>query len=215
MELVLEAVERSETGKDAAKRARAAGEVPAILYGHGTEPMPIAVRSDALYTIIRGEAGVNALINLKIGKEEGQLVMIKELQRHPLKEALVHADFLRVARDEKIIVRVPITIQGESASQGIKDGGTLQQLLWDVEVECLPTDIPDQLFVDISEFAIGDLFVVEQLDVPEGIRVLEADADAVLTILAPRQEEEEEEEIAEEGEEVEEESAAEANAEEE
>lgn len=189
MEIKLKARNRSETGKGAAKKMRASGEVPAVMYGHGIEPRPLAVKKDELQDVIHGEAGLNVLIDLQVveGKEkDSHLVMIKELQKHPLKERLLHVDFLKVARDEMVTMKVPISISGEESSVGLRAGGTLQHNLWEVEVECLPTEVPDHLFADISDVAIGDHLSVGDLKPVPGITIITEDEDVVLTILAPR-----------------------------
>jgi large subunit ribosomal protein L25 len=128
------------------------------------------------------------------GKEkDSHLVMIKELQRHPFKEKLLHVDFLKVARDERVTMKVPLSIRGEETSAGLKAGGTLQHNLWEVEVECLPTEVPDHIYADITDLNIGDHLGVTDLEAPEGVTILADSEDIVLTILAPRLAVEEEE----------------------
>lgn len=199
-----------------ARKIRSAGEIPGIIYGSGVEAKPLIVKAVELQEVLRGEAGVNALINLDIIDEEkdSHLVMIKEMQRHPLKEMVLHVDFIAVARDETVTMSVPVAIKGEDESPGLKAGGTLQHNIWDVEVECLPQNVPNHIYADISDNEIGDQLRVSDLEFPEGVeRITEAE-DVVLSILAPRLiEEEEEEEALIEGE-AEEEEAAEEKAEE-
>lgn len=205
MELKLKARTRAETGKGAARRIRAAGEVPAVMYGLGVEPQPLAVTREELQDVIHSESGLNVLIDLQVidGKDKtDHLVMIKELQKHPFKERFLHVDFLKVARDEKVTMRVPITITGEEESIGLKAGGTLQHNLWEVEVECLPADVPDHLYIDISAIDVGDHLNVGALKSPPGVTVLADPEDVVLTILAPRLVVEEEEELLPEEEEA-------------
>lgn len=210
MELKIEARTRDLTGKRGARRTRAQGDVPAVLYGLGNESRNLAVKKGDLWDAIQGEAGLNVLIDLWVvdGKEkDNQLVMIKELQKHPIREEILHVDFLMVARDEKIRMQVPIVITGEEASEGLKNGGTLQHNLWDVEVECLPTRIPEGLSLDISGLDIGDSLRVSDLDVPGEVEILAGSDDVVVNILAPRvitEEVEEEEELLEGEEEIEE-----------
>jgi large subunit ribosomal protein L25 len=189
LELKLIARTRSETGKGAARKMRSAGEVPAVMYGQGTDPQPLAVKKEELQDVIHGEAGLNVLLDLQVvdGKEkDSHLVMIKELQKHPFKEKLLHVDFLKVARDEKVTMKVPLSIRGEETAAGLKAGGTLQHNLWEVEVECLPTEVPDHIYADITDLKIGDHLGVEDLEAPEGISILTDSEDIVLTILAPR-----------------------------
>lgn len=208
MEYKLKAMKREETGKGAARRARARGEIPAVMYGRGSEPTSLTVMKDDLNEVLGSKAGANVLLDLQVidGKQkDNHLVMIKEMQKHPLKEKLLHVDFLKVARDTKVTMKVPIALKGEEDSVGLKAGGALQHNLWEVEVECLPTEVPDRLFVDILEAAIGDHRSVADLEVPESVTVLTEPDDVILTILAPRLAEEEvvvEEEAAEAKEEV-------------
>ncbi|MBU4194087.1 MAG: 50S ribosomal protein L25/general stress protein Ctc [Actinobacteria bacterium] len=203
MELKLEARKRELTGKGGARKIRAQGEVPAVVYGLGTESRNLAVKKGDIWEAIQGEAGLNVLIDLQVvdGKEkDSHLVMIKEVQRHPFKEMILHVDFLMVARDETVTMKVPIKIVGEQESVGLKNGGTLQHSLWDVEVECLPADIPEGLSLDVSSLDIGDSLRVSDLDPPGEVSILVGPEDVVVNILAPRivTEEEEEEELLEE-----------------
>jgi len=196
LEHKLEANKRVETGKGVARRARARGEVPAVVYGLGEESVSLTVRDEDLTEIIRSEAGLNVLLDLQIAdgrkKKKNHLVMIKELQKHPVKKTLLHVDFLKVARDTMINVKVPISLTGEEDSKGLKYGGTLQHNLWEVEVECLPTDVPDRIIADISQKDIGDHLAVVDLVIPPDVTVLAELDDIVLSILAPRLEVEEE-----------------------
>ena len=202
-EIKLKAAVRKETGKGPARRARLAGEIPGVLYGPGTEPVPLLVKSKDLMEVLYHEGGLSALINLEIkaGREKkNQLVMIKEVQKHLLKDMVLHVDFLGVARESKITIRVPVVVTGEEKSEGIKEGGIVQHNLWEVEVECLPTDIPESLPVDISQLNIGQHLLVSDLQPPAGVTVLNPPDEIVTAILAPRivtaEEEAEEEEVA-------------------
>ena len=189
MEQRLKARKRSETGKGEVRRLRNSGEIPAVIYGHGTEPQTLAVRNEELQDAIRGEAGLNVLLDLQVtdGKQkDNHLVMIKELQRHPFKEKLLHVDFLKVARDEKVTMKVPIAILGEEESVGLRVGGTLQHNLWEVEVECLPTEVPDHLQADIAEIVVGEHLSVSDIKPRPGVTVLTDPDEIILTILAPR-----------------------------
>lgn len=159
------------------------------MYGHGTEAQPLAVKNEELQDVIRGEAGLNVLLDLQVvdGKQkDNHLVMIKELQKHPFREKLLHVDFLIVARDEKVAMRVPVAILGEEESVGLRAGGTLQHNLWEVEVECLPTEVPDHLQLDITAIAVGEHLSVADLKPRPGVTVLTDPEDVILTILAPR-----------------------------
>jgi len=189
LEFKLKAEKRDETGKGAARKARERGEVPAVMYGLGGAPVSLLIKKEDLTDVLEVVILVLAAGDLQVtsGKDkDNYLVMIKELQRHPFKEKLLHVDFLKVARDTKVSMRVPITITGEEESVGLKAGGTLQHNLWEVEIECLPGDVPDHVFIDIADADIGDHLSVSDLNIPAGITVLADPGDVVLTLLAPR-----------------------------
>lgn len=189
MELKLTAETREETGKGPVKRLRVKGEVPAVLYGPGLKSHNLMVKKEDLSEVLHTEAGANVLIDLQLvvgKKKESHLVMIKEIQRHPFKEKFLHVDFVKVARDEKVTTKVPIAVRGEEESLGLKNGGTLQHNIWEVEVECLPADMPDHLYVDISMMDIGDHLRVSDLVSSPGVTLLTEADDTILTILAPR-----------------------------
>jgi len=189
LEIKLKAEKRETTGKGEARKSRARGEVPAVMYGLGEAPTSLSVKKEDLSDVLGSTAGSNVLLDLQVidGKEKtDHLVMIKELQKHPFKERFLHVDFLKVARDEKITMKVPIAVTGEEESVGLKLGGTLQHNLWEVEIECFPTDVPDHLYVDIASAVVGDHRSVSDLVVPEDVTLLTDTGDVLLTILAPR-----------------------------
>jgi large subunit ribosomal protein L25 len=158
MEARLEAVKRDTFGKNEARRLRAKGSIPAILYGGAAadgkpQATPIAVDPKALMGILRGESGVNTLIGLKVGDEDVKVLM-REYQVDPLSRRLLHADFYRIAMDKLLVVKVPVTVKGEA--KGIKQqGGLLDIVHREVEVECLPADIPEHIEVDVTELMLG------------------------------------------------------------
>jgi large subunit ribosomal protein L25 len=158
MEARLEAVKRDTHGKNEARRLRAKGSIPAVLYGGAAadgrpQATPIAVDPKALMNILRGESGVNTLIGLKVGGEEVKVLM-REYQVDPLSRRLLHADFYRIAMDKLLVVKVPVTVKGEA--KGIKQqGGLLDIVHREIEVECLPADIPEHIEVDVTELMLG------------------------------------------------------------
>jgi len=189
LEIKLKAEARAETGKGPVKRLRAKGEIPAVLYGLGTQSHSLMVKKEDLSEVLHTGAGTNVLIDLQVidgRKKDNHLVMIKELQRHPFKEKFLHVDFVKVARDEKVETKVPIAVRGEEEAIGLQAGGTLQHNIWEVEVECLPADMPDHLYVDISAMDIGDHLRVDDLVRPAKVTILTDADDIILTILAPR-----------------------------
>lgn len=158
MEAILEAVSRGEFGKNEARRLRAQGQIPAVLYG-GASPdgqigaRPISVDPKKLMGILHTGSGVNTLIGLKVG-EESVRVLVKEYQLDPVSHRLLHVDFYRVAMDKRIVVTVPVTTKGEP--KGVKQqGGLLDFVHREVEIECLPGDIPEHLEIDVTDLLIG------------------------------------------------------------
>jgi len=154
MEATLEAVKRTDKGKNEARRHRAAGRLPAVVYGtakDGKAPIgiPVTVDPKGLMRILRSDSGVNTLITLKLDGGATQ-VLVKEYQRDPITQALLHADFYQLAMDKAIVVTVPVSLRGEA--RGVKVGGGLLDFVTrEVQVECLPADIPEHIDVDVTD----------------------------------------------------------------
>ena len=154
MEATLEAVKRSDKGKNEARRHRAAGRLPAVVYctaKDGKVPIgiPVTVDPKGLMRILRSDSGVNTLITLKLDGGATQ-VLVKEYQRDPITQALLHADFYQLAMDKAIVVTVPVSLRGEA--RGVKVGGGLLDFVTrEVQVECLPADIPEHIDVDVTD----------------------------------------------------------------
>lgn len=160
MEATLEAVKRTTRGKNEARRLRAAGQIPAVVYGaqkEGDQPAPVAVAVDPkpLLRILHSGSGLNTLITLKLADEGDARVLVKEFLLEPVTHKLMHADFYRVNMDRKIAVTVPVVLKGEP--KGVKiQGGIVDFVLREVEVESLPAEIPDSIEIDISELNLND-----------------------------------------------------------
>ena len=158
MDATLEAVKRDGRGKNEGNRLRASGKIPAVVYGSrqaGKAPEGVAVSVDpkALLRILHSESGANTLINLKVDGGEAR-VMVKEYQLDPVTHALLHADFYQLAMDKEITVTVPIVLKGEP--RGVKvQGGVLDFVTRDIQVQCLPTDIPEHIDIDVSELMLN------------------------------------------------------------
>jgi large subunit ribosomal protein L25 len=181
---------RQEIGKNVARRARANGKVPAVVYGAKKETVPIYIEARALTTAFRKGAGDNAIYLLKMaGTEQSRHAMIKEINRDPVSRALLHVDFVRVLMDVK--VRVPVALELVGVPKGVKqEGGILDFVSREVEIECLPTDIPAHLPVDVSEVGMGESFRVGQIPAQPGLKILD-DPDKVIAHVAhPAKEEE-------------------------
>ncbi len=199
--LVLKAEPRIVTGRRPVRRLRRTGLIPAVLYGPGVEPRNLQVRALDVERILRA-GGTTQLVDLEIeGEKRPFKVLIRELQRHPVKRSLLHVDFVQVSLKEKLEVEVPIVLVGESpaVAAGI---GTVNQVLDTLAVLCLPTDIPSQIEVDLSALTQeNDVIRAADVALPERVELAE-EPDAAVVVLEyvkPEEEEEVEEEAVEEG----------------
>jgi len=183
MELKLEAEKRDESGKGAARKLRARGRVPAVLYGHDVGPVSVSVGAKDLYRVLHGSAGTNVLVNLTVDGAE-HLALPREIQRDHVRGRYVHVDFLAVRRDEKVTVSVPVRVVGESP--GVKVGGVVEHHLWELQVECLPGDVPDGIDADVSELQVGDSLRVSDIVAPEGVIVLTPPEESLLSVVVPQ-----------------------------
>jgi len=172
------------TGKSAARKIRREGKVPAIVYGLGTEPQPVAVPSRELQHILGSAAGANTLINLDLGGATKELVLARQVGRHPVRHTLVHVDFIRVRRDQAISAEVPVHLTGEP--QGVKDGGLLEQDTFTLSIEAKPADVPAAIEADVSHLAIGDHLTVAELKLPSGVVAAQEPGDLVAHVSQPR-----------------------------
>lgn len=200
---MLEVETRSETGKGAARRLRATGKVPGVVYGHGEDPQAIQADELELAQLIGRISVENTLVELKVGSSKPKTVLIREIQRHPYRPRVLHVDFFEITAGEKIKVGVPVRLEGTPI--GVRNGGVLQVIRYELEVECLPRDIPEVFEVDISEMDIGDSLHIDDIETGD-VTLLEDESLTVCTVVHPRVvvvEEEEAEELAEGEEEVE------------
>ena len=166
MDAMLDVVRRDGRGKNEARRLRAAGRIPAVVYGahkegEAPEGVSVAVDPKAVLRILRSDSGANTLINLKLDGTEAQ-VMVRDYQVDPVTHALLHADFYQLQMDRVMTVAVPVVLKGES--QGVKlQGGMLDFVNREIEVECLPTDIPEHIDVDVTNLMLNDGIRVRDL----------------------------------------------------
>ncbi len=186
---------RSSYGKNAARQLRFQGRIPAVLYGRREAALSLSVDPKDLLAILHSAAGHNTIFSLDVKDQGTTSVMLKEWQLDPVKETLLHADFLRIAMDNALQVNVPILPAG--VATGVKDqGGIFEFVLRQLEVECLPADIPEHITADISHLEIGSNLRVSDLPVDPKLEVL-SDLDLVVAhVVAPKEEEEEAEEAA-------------------
>jgi len=182
METKLVAERRDGAGKGVARKLRASGRVPAVLYGHGQEAVPLSVDAREMVHLLHSAGGSNVLFDLVVdGKEH--LAMPREIQRDHIHNKLIHVDFLAVSRTERITVDVPVVEVGDSV--GVREGGVVEHHLRDLHVECLPQDVPEHIEVDITALAIGDMVHVRDVVAPAGVTILTNPDDAVLSVITP------------------------------
>ena len=182
---------RAMQGKGASRRLRHAGKVPAILYGAHKDAQPLVLDQQNLLTMIGDERFYSSIVRLKIG-EATQEAIIKDVQMHPAKNLVVHVDLQRVVENERIRIRLPIHFKGESISPGVKtQGGVVSHMRADVEVSCLPKDLPEFLELDLSGMSLNETKFLADIPLPPGITIPELTQRnaPVVSIHAPRAEE--------------------------
>lgn len=185
-EVVVKANPRRETGKGAAHRARAKGEVPAVIYGKGKGSTPITLNEREFHRAVQAGLGAGKLVKLVIGADGGgveKTAVLKEVQRDFIKGDIIHADFQEVSLTEAISAMIPVVLVGEDRRPN--DGGVLEHLLWQIQLHALPTEIPDRIEVDVSGLKIGDSIKVGDLKLPHGVRALTHAEEAVVAVAAP------------------------------
>jgi large subunit ribosomal protein L25 len=185
----LSAEPRTALGKGAVGRLRRRGLVPAILYGAGSAPVPLAVAPVEVQRALRAHAAGGILVGLRLpGEAEARPAVVRDLQFHPVRDALIHIDFQAVRMDEEITVEVPVHVVGEAA--GVKDqNGVLAIVMRTVEVSCLPSLIPERIDVDVSALRIHDVATIADLRLPEGVRVTMPSTQPIVTVAPPMAEE--------------------------
>jgi large subunit ribosomal protein L25 len=196
----VEVHERKEKGKNANRRVRASGMVPGNVYGLDLSPFPVSVNPRRVEEILGLERGRNTIFRLKLaGAEETRDVMLRELQRDPVSERLVHVDFVRVDPNKPVTISVPVHLEG--TPEGVRnEGGVLDFVQRAVQISCLPDRIPEHLAVDVTDLHINQNVAIKDLTVDEGITILD-DAESILAVVAiTRAEVSAEEEAAEEAE---------------
>ena len=177
-EIVVNAKGRTDRGKNAARRLRREGFIPGVVYGGKGDNIAVAVDPKALQRVLRSEAGRNTILKLDIAGAGATNAILKSWQRDPIRENFLHADFYRIAMDVAIRVTVPILVKGEA--RGVKvDAGILELIMREIEVECLPGDIPEHIDIDVSDLGINGALRVSDLPVDARVKILK-DADQVV-----------------------------------
>ncbi|HOJ60392.1 MAG TPA: 50S ribosomal protein L25 [bacterium] len=177
---------RSAVGKGAARSARRVGKIPGILYGEKKEAIPISVDRRILEKTFKASGeGENVLVNVVMeGEEDKTLALVREAQHHPVTGTVIHCDFLRVSADRPIITTVPVHTTG--SAKGVREGGILELMLRDIQIQCLPLDIPDHLEVDVSHLGIGHALHVSDLPKDPRYTILTAPELALVVVAAPK-----------------------------
>jgi len=186
MNATLSAEKRSDSGKGAARQLRAAGRIPAVVYGQGDEGLSVSLdahEADLLFHRISVE---NTIVNLEVeGEKEPISTLVREVQTHPFKSAILHVDFYRIQKGVELEVEIPVHVVGTPI--GVKDsGGILQLVIHDLPVACIPSKIPDQITIDVSGLDIGDALHISDIDMPEGVRSLIEEERTLATVNLPR-----------------------------
>ena len=182
MESKLRAERREGTGKGPARQLRMAGRVPAVFYGHDTATVSLSVDGRELLHLLHANAGSNLLVDL-VFDGKAHMAIAREIQRDHLHNRFVHVDFLAISRNEKITVTVEVNEVGEPA--GVKAGGVIEHHLREIEIECLPQDVPDAIDADVTGLELGDMLHVRDLVPPKGVAILSNPEDAVLSVITP------------------------------
>ncbi|HEX9853264.1 MAG TPA: 50S ribosomal protein L25/general stress protein Ctc, partial [Woeseiaceae bacterium] len=164
---------RDDQGKGASRRLRREGKVPAILYGAGREPRLLAFEHSKVMHQLQNESFYSSILTIMVG-DKTQDVIVKDIQRHPAKPQILHMDFQRIVADQKIRMNVPLHFIGEDVAIGVKvGGGKVSHLMTDVEVTCLPKDLPEYFEVDVSGLDIDDMLYLSDIKVPAGVEIIE------------------------------------------
>ena len=200
-QLEFEVTVRNSRGKNEARRLRRQGKVPAILYGLGADPVAISMDTKEMTRILKSPSGHNQILNIKVDGMETAAAMAADWQVDPLHGHLLHVDMKRVDLAKKVTVRVPIATQGTPI--GVKDEGGLEDIISrEIEIECMPLEVPASIDIDVTALGVGDAIRVRDLPESDKFKYVTPPERVVVHVIAPKVEVEEEEEAAEEGEEA-------------
>lgn len=178
----LTATGRATKGKGAARKLRAAGRIPAVVYGNGDEARSVSVNALEVQRLFAGISVENTVIDLKVDDAAPVPVLVREVQRHPYRDDILHVDFYQVHAGETVTVEVPVRLTG--TAQGVREGGVLDQILYDLAVRCRVDRIPEAIEADVSALAIGDSLHVSDLALPAGVES-EVEGDRVVCSVTP------------------------------
>jgi len=188
----IQAEARTGSGRSSSRQLRRTGRVPAIVYGGGKDPSAVTLDGNSLSHQMALESFYTSILNLKVGKDL-QPVVVKDVQRHPAKSSVMHLDFQRVVEDEELTLTVPIHFIGEAVAIGVKDqGGVIDHAITDVEITCLPANLPEYLEIDVSAMQLNEILHLSDIKYPEGVRstqLAHGHDSPVVAIHPPRREE--------------------------
>lgn len=183
---------RTDSGKATSRRLRHAGFVPAIIYGAGKEPQMITLPHDSILHALEQESFFSHILTVKLDNGQSEQVVLKDVQRHVYKPKIEHVDFFRVSATEKLTMHVPIHYIGEEASAGVKDGGVVSKLMTDIEIKCLPANLPEFIEVDITNLELDGALHITDIKLPSGVELAhsvdEAHDHPIVSIHVPKEE---------------------------
>lgn len=198
----LKAQFRTKTGKHVARQGRRLGKIPAIVYGHQMDPVSILVDLRELKRALHTKAGENVVVDLKVEGVEMKesTCIIKEIQHNPVTDEIAHVDFTVISLTEKIVVQIPVVAVGAEEAAGVKEGGSLDVVHHEIEIECLPTQIPEHVKVDVKAMKINDVVYAKDLKLPEGVICKFEPEEVIIAVHPPAKVEEEAAAVPAEGE---------------
>lgn len=188
----VEALVRNDLGKGASRRLRKSSQVPGVVYGGEKDAVSLTFEHNKLAKALEHEAFYSHILTLKTGTDS-ERVILKAVQRHPYKPVIMHVDFQRINMNQKLHMHIPLHFVGAENSQGVKEGGNVSHIMSDVEVSCLPGDLPEYIEVDVSGMAMNDILHLSDLKLPKGVDIvalLHDDNKPVVSVHMPRIEEE-------------------------
>ena len=200
MTFEIEGQARDATGRTANRELRKSGRVPAVIYGGGKDPSAISLDRNSLGRQMEQEAFYTSILTLMVGGDTHSVV-VKDVQRHPARPELVHLDFQRIVEDEEITLQVPIHFIGEEIAKGVKDqGGQVEHTVTEIEITCLPRNLPEFIEVDVSGLELNEILHLSDVSFPDGVECValaHGHDDAIVSIQPPRREEVDEEAVEE------------------
>ena len=204
---ILKALRRNGAGKSVARKMRQAGQTPAVLYGGDEEPVHLGLNTRDADYLFRSISVENTIVNLEVEGEKGSVqTLVREIQTHPWKETLLHVDFLRIQKGVAVDVEIPLQLVG--TPEGVRlEGGSVEQIIYEIPIRCIPSKIPEVIEVDVSGLNVGDVIHVSDVEFDKDIEVTIAQERTICSVAAPKAEEE----VVVEDEAEEEEGAADAS----